>query len=161
MYKSICATVVLLTAFAFMSGSRSADASPTAPISPPIVAHGKLTNQTSTIPTITIFTPAQTGLYRLSIYATISKPDPGSGSDWIVNVGYTDDSGQGQPLGDLLYAYNAYPGEFSIQNFIEGTGGPTVTLEAEGGTPITYSVTENGPPDNSAYSLYYTLERLE
>jgi hypothetical protein len=125
------------------------------------VAHGKLTNETSTIPITTIFTPAQTGLYRLSIYATISRADPGSGSDWIVNASYTDDSDQAQSLGGLLNAFNAYPGEFSIQNFTEGTGGPTVTLEAEAGTPITYSVTENGPPDNSTCSLYYTLERLE
>jgi len=35
------------------------------------------------------------------------------------------------------------------------------TLEAKAGTPVTYDVTLSGPPDNSIYSLYYTLERLE
>jgi hypothetical protein len=35
-------------------------------------------------------------------------------------------------------------------------------FEAKAGTPITYDVNQSGgPPDNSAYSLFYTLERLE
>jgi hypothetical protein len=36
-----------------------------------------------------------------------------------------------------------------------------MTLQIKGGTALTYSVTQSGPPDNSAYLLDYTLERLE
>src|SRR5216684_8145793 len=93
MYKNLCIAVVLLAAFAFMSGSRSADASPVTSISPPIVARGKLVNQTAPIPTTTIFTPTQTGLYRLSVYATISKADPTSAGLWVFSPSWTDDGG--------------------------------------------------------------------
>ena len=40
-------------------------------------------------------------------------------------------------------------------------GGTVIPFEAKAGTSITYSVTQCCNPDNSAYSLYYTLERLE
>jgi hypothetical protein len=39
--------------------------------------------------------------------------------------------------------------------------GAALTLEAKSGTAISYSVIQTGAPDGSAYSLYYTLERLE
>src|SRR5260370_28594260 len=93
MYKSACVVVILLAAFAFTSGSRPADASPTTSIGPAIVARGKLTNQTAPIPSTTIFTPTQTGLYRLSVYATISKADPTGGSFWTLSPSWTDDGG--------------------------------------------------------------------
>src|SRR5260370_18874827 len=95
MYKTLTGAALLLAAFAFTSGSRSADASPATPISPPIVARGKLVNQTATIPSTTIFTPAQDGLYRLSIYATVSIPAPNSGSFWSYNPAW---SAEGGPL---------------------------------------------------------------
>ena len=37
----------------------------------------------------------------------------------------------------------------------------TAPIPETAGTPINLSVTQSGPPDNSTYSLYYTLERLE
>jgi hypothetical protein len=162
MYKSICVVAVLLAAFAFMSGSKPAGASaPTSYASPQIVARGKLANQTAPIPTTTIFTPVQTGLYRLSVYATISKADSNSGSDWLYSMEYADDSGP-QALSQLLYGYNNTPGQFTLYSqFFNDAGGPTVTFEAKAGTPITYGVALQGPPDDSAYSLYYALERLE
>jgi hypothetical protein len=36
-----------------------------------------------------------------------------------------------------------------------------MTIEAKAGTPIAYSVYQQGSPDNSAYSLYYVVERIE
>jgi hypothetical protein len=160
MYKSVCVMVILLAAFAFMSGSRSADASPTTPISPAIVARGKLLNQTAPIPATTIFTPTQTGLYRLSVYATITRADPSSQSDWLYSFGWTDDSG---PVveSDFLYGYPTNVGQFFSYNNSESFGGAALPFEAKAGTPITYSMAQQNGPDNSAYSLYYTLERLE
>jgi len=155
MHKSVCLTVLLISA---LSAAQSRSSSPFT--SPAIVAKAKLTNQTATIPTTTIFTPNEDGLYRLSIYATISKADNNSQAQWLVNVNYTDDSEQSQSLGGLLYGLNNQLGMFEFYDFFLEAG-PTVTFEAKAGTPITYSVTESGPPDNSAYSLYYTLERLE
>lgn len=39
--------------------------------------------------------------------------------------------------------------------------GLTLFLEAKAGTNISFSVTQSGPPDESVYSLYWTLERLQ
>ena len=159
MYKTLTVAALLLAAFAFTSGSRSADASPTTAIGPAIVAKGKLVNQTAPIPTTTIFTPTQTGLYRLSIYATLTKTDPNSSSYWLVNASYTDDAGP-YTLNSLLYTGS--DNEIGpLWLFGSSPVGAVIPFEAKAGTPVTYSVTQNGNPDNSAYSLYYVLERLE
>src|ERR1700730_7883111 len=68
MNKTLCAVALLMGTLA-LTGSQSA-AVPAAPTSPPIIARVKLANQTAAIPTTTIFTPAQTGLYRISLYLT-------------------------------------------------------------------------------------------
>jgi hypothetical protein len=73
MHKTLCVAVLLLPTFALAQGGKSA--TPPFP-SPLIVAKGKLVNQTAPIPTTTIFTPIQTGLYRLSVYATVTKTEP-------------------------------------------------------------------------------------
>jgi hypothetical protein len=159
MYKTLALAILLLPTLTVAQ-----EAKPAAPIpltQPQIVAKGKLPNQTAPIPTTTIFTPTQTGLYRLSIYATISKADPSSGSGWIYNLQYTDDSGP-QILYQFLWGYNNVPGQFTVYSqLFQDFAGPTITFEAKAGTPVSHSLTLSGPPDNSAYSLYYTLERLE
>lgn len=157
MYKTLCVAVLLLPTFALTQARNSA----ATPVSPPIVARGKLVNQTAPIPTTTIFTSAQDGLYRLSAYATIIKADPSSSSSWDYLPSWTDDSGLLNTANPLLFSSpsNQYLGPFAWSDV--GIFGGTLILEAKAGTPITYSVTQSGPPDNSAYSLYYTLERLE
>jgi hypothetical protein len=161
MYKTLTVAALLLAAFAFTSGSRSADASPVTAISPPIVARGKVLNQTAPIPTTTIFTPTQSGLYRLSVYGTITQGSGAGTSFWIYSPAWIDDSGLLQNSANgILESNNDGAGSFLLTNSGFSLGA-TITLEAKAGTPITYSVTQVGPPDNSAYSLYYTLERLE
>lgn len=159
MYRSICAVVVVLAALAFTSGTKPAGASPTTPGGPITVAHGKLVNQTTPIPATTIFTPMQTGLYRLSVYMTMTKADVNSQSEWGFNLDWTDDAGD-QAGNYLLVGFGPVSGQFYVyQSFY--AGGMSMPFEAQAGTPITYTVVQNGGPDNSAYSLYYTLERLE
>lgn len=161
MYKSLCIGVLLLAAFAFTSGHKAADASPTAPTaltSPAIVAKGALPNQTATI-TTTLYTPTQTGLYRLTVYATITKADPNSQSYWYYNLAWTDDGGS-ESEGSIVYQNVIAPRQFIYEGLFT-QGGAIVPFQAKAGTPITHSMLQGGPPDNSAYSLYYTLERLE
>src|SRR5258708_12963707 len=114
MYKSVCVLVVLLAAFAFTSGSRSADASPPTPVSPPIVARAKLVNQTATIPSTTIFAPTQDGLYRLSVYAIVTKTDTNSGSFWSYGPPFTDDRGP-HSLVELFTRYLNILGPFTYE----------------------------------------------
>ncbi len=159
MYKTLTVAALLLAAFAFTSGSRSADASPTAAIGPAIVAKGKLVNQTATIPATAIFTPSQNGLYRLSAYATLITGTCG-GSTWSYTPEWTDDSGV-LSSAYVLQSNNSCPGSFVSFTSSNYQIGATITFEAKGGTAIDYSVSQIGSPDGTAYSLYYTLERLE
>jgi hypothetical protein len=157
MYKALC-MAALLAGLLALTG-RSSSAAPAPFTSPIIVAKGKLVNQTAPIPTTTIFTPAQSGLFRLSVYGTITN---GTGTDltqWNYNPMWTDDSGIPLNAAGMLTSINTHNGSFQWTNI--GQMGAAITLEAKGGTPITYSVTQSGPLDTSAYSLYYTLERLE
>ena len=156
MYKVLCAAAILLASVT-LAPFASASGLP----SPVIVAKGKLTNQTAPIPAITLFTPTQTGLYRLSVYAALLKSNPASNSNWNYNVTWTDDSGVTNNSNPVLYAFGYQnPGIF-FSNLGGTFAGPALTLVAGAGTPITYSMTQSGPPDSSAYSLYWVLERLE
>jgi hypothetical protein len=162
MYKALCIAALLVPTFVFTQESKSISAPAGTFSSPQIVAKAKLPNQTATIPTTTIFTPAQNGLFRLSAYATIVAPALGSSSVWYYNFSWTDDSGIPQGGGNGILcacSTDAGPGAFGW-NFVAGFG-VTLIFEAKAGTPVTYNVTQSGPPDGSAYSLYYTLERLE
>jgi hypothetical protein len=154
MYKALCVVVLLLPTFALTQARSSA----VTPVSPPIVAKGKLLNQTAPIPTTTIFTPTQTGLYRLSVYGTITISTC-SGSFWSFNPGWTDDSGVLSTENQILFSNGDCLGPFNWSSI--GTIGLTMVIEAKAGTAITYNVTQNGSPDGSAYSIYYALERLE
>jgi hypothetical protein len=161
MYKTLTVAALLLAAFAFTSGSRSADASPTTSIGPTIVARGKLVNQTAPIPTTTIFTPTHTGLYRLSVYATVTQNTPPTIQDnFFYYLYWTDDAGaeQSSAWGLTWNSADSVPPFAPGVNSGIGTGDVT-TFEAVGGTTVSYSVT--GAVDGSAFSLYYTVERLE
>ena len=158
MDKILCVAALLVGLLALTG--RSSSAAPAPFTSPMIVAKGKLLNQTAPITTTTIFTPTQTGVYRLSVYATLTQTGLNSQSAWSYNLGWTDDAGT-QSEGALLYCYGSNaPGQFSYENFFP-QGGVVLPFEAKAGMPVTYAVSQIGPPDNSAYSLYYTLERLE
>jgi len=162
MYKTLTVAALLLAVFAFTSGSRSADASPTTAIGPAIVAKGKLVNQTAPIPTTSLFTPTQSGLFRLSAYATITTPDPNSSSSWDYSFTWTDDSGLSQGGGERVLCAcgnDNTPGTFTWQGV--ASFGTTLIFQAKAGIPVTYTVTQDGPVDASVYAVYYTIERLE
>jgi len=131
-------------------------------VSPAIVAKGKLLKQTNTIPTTTLYTPKQTGLFRLSIYGVLLTGN-GYGGTWFVNVGWTDDFGP-EAVNSLIGGTVFYYGQFDQLNLLPAgspLGGPVLTFEAIVGQPITYSVTSNVNMGGSSYSIYYVLERLE
>jgi hypothetical protein len=163
MYKTLCIAVLLLPRFALAQDPRSA----ATPFSPPlIVARGKLINQTITIPSTTIFSPTQTGLYRLSVYATLTTVGT-VGAHWSVNVFWIDDSSVPQSALSVLYGQDSIGGQFTqlgnVGLLAQGLfmGGSTTIIGDKAGQPISYSVTQDGGLDGTSYSLYYTLERLE
>lgn len=137
---------------------RSSSAAPTPFPSPLIVAKGKVLNQTAPA-TATIFTPTQSGLYRLSVYPMIVRTDSTSQSYWCYSPSWSDDSGFWE-ASQILCGYPSLRGPFQyVNNFY--IGGTALVMEVKAGSSITYTVSQVGPSDNSAYSLYYTLERLE
>jgi hypothetical protein len=151
-YKTLCITVLLVGTLA-LTGRNSA-ATPTALPSPVIVAKAALVDQTAPLPTTTIFTAPHDGLYQLTIYASITTADPNSGSSWNFNLSYTD-----------LGATNSWTpwcfGKANTAGFFRNGFPASLALQVKAGTSVTYSVTQNGAADNSAYSLFYTVERLE
>jgi hypothetical protein len=143
MYKALCIAVLSLPTFVLAQ-------------SPQVVAKAKLPHQTATIPTTTIYTPAQTGLYRLSVYATLLTTVENSQSQWNVYVQWTDDA--------VTQYQNVLFSENSLGSFVfpaVGNYGPSITFESKAGTPISYFVTQSNGADGTSYSLYYTLERVE
>jgi hypothetical protein len=162
MYKA-ASLAVLLTLLAFMAGSKSSGSVPVNLTTPMIVASGRLLNQKGAF-SQTIYTPGVSGVFRLSVYATITTADPASSSDWSYGYSWTDASGTLQNVGLALIASNAQLGAFidgaSFGNGIS-TGGFTRTFQANKAMPIIHFTGEGGSPDNSAYSVYYVLERLE
>lgn len=158
MYKTLCAVVLSLITLAFVSGGRRADALPATTISSPlIVVKGKLANVTGVIPQTTIFTPTATGLYRLSVYATTTTADPGSGSFYGYNLFFTDVTGAQQSYQELLASTDGQTGVWN-----QGLVPYSVAFQAEAGTPVSYSLTlEQGPADTAVFALYYVVERLE
>jgi hypothetical protein len=157
MYKPISAIAVVLLIVAFgASESKTAGASPTTPVGPEIVAKGKLLNQTAPIPTTAIFTPTQSGLYRLSFYGSITTADPGSISYYYLNIFWTDVSAAPQIYGGIMTSANGTLGWWE-----NGFPPSPVTFQAIAGAPISFSVGQANGPDSAVYALYYTLERIQ
>ena len=148
MRKAVAVLIVLLASLTFANGQELT--------SPHIVAKGKFVNQNTTF-TKTIFTPKRTGLYRISMYMTMTTNDPHSGSNWNVFLDWIDDSGPQL----TEFAFEPTGAQQGVALCIPSNNiGCSWPLEVTATTPITLSVSQSGPPDNSAYSLYYVIEAL-
>jgi hypothetical protein len=158
MHKAVCVAAILLAAFAFTSGSKPAGAAANSLPSPVVLAKGKLVNQTAAIPTTTMFTPTQDGLYRITVYATLTTSNLSSNSSWGYGIGWTDDAGSANQ-GSVLIGPGAQLGPFTFYGIT--TGGTVLVVEAKSGIPVTYNVSQGGEPDGTAYSLYWTVEKME
>jgi hypothetical protein len=147
MCKTLCVAVLLLSTFVLAQGA-----------SPTIVAKAKLINQTAQIPTTNDLHPRLIGAVPpvgLCNHHHARSQQP------IVLV-------LQRLLGRLFWSANRIYlltqqanhrwQFFQLLNY--QLGGPSLVLEVKAGKAIKYSVTQDSP-NNSAYSLYYTLEQLE
>jgi hypothetical protein len=158
MYKVLCLVGLLLATFALTSGSKPADASASGLPSPVILARVSLTNQTAVIPTTTIFTPAQSGVYRVSTYlAQTANLQTGLGT-WYLEFNWTDEAGAEQATPIFVVDRQAAPQAYGstqagdlVNNF---------TFRAIAGQPVSYSVTDLGSGAAGTYELFIVLERL-
>jgi hypothetical protein len=155
MKKTLLIVVVLLgVALALSFGSAPAPNSPIV-----VVAKGKIVNSSTSIPNTVIVTPARDSVYRISIYATISRTDPNGTALWLYGCSWTDVSGTNQAGCSQFGAGNSQ-GVFT-DDTLNRDGGIVRTIEVKGGTSLNYEMSNIGTPDNSAYSLYYTVEQLQ
>jgi hypothetical protein len=158
-YKNLCVAAILLAIIVFTSGNKPADASAVGLPSPVIVAKVALTGQTAEIPTTTLFTPKDAGVYRISAY--LSMTTRGNDGNYLnLNVGWTDDGGPEGPLqmlnvSDAQTTPSAYA--FGPSSNLE----QTLIVRAVAGAPVTYIVTADGQPISGAYELFLIAERLE
>jgi hypothetical protein len=149
MYKTLCAIALLLGTFA-LTGSQSA-AVPAA-TSAPIIARVALTNQTATIPKTTIFTPTQSGIYRVSPYMGTTQPN--NNGFWYFDFYWTDDGGT-RSAGQML--------SLGSQGFGQDPNGSVVgsfTFRAIAGQPVSYDVSACCGA-SGAYELFFVVERVE
>ncbi len=148
MYKTVCAAAILLAIFVLtVSGSKGAANSTTT--LPVIVARVALINQAMAIPTTTILTPAQSGVFRVSPYMAETF---GSGS-YTFNFNWTDDGGVPESAAMLHLAGSA--GSWGTDANSQTVG--SFTFRAAAGQPVSYSTSGSGGP----YELFLTIERLE
>ncbi|HWY20989.1 MAG TPA: hypothetical protein VNX26_07190 [Candidatus Acidoferrum sp.] len=164
MYKNLCVAILLFATFVFTSGSKPADASPTGPSSPVIVATVKLTGQTAPISSTTLFTPTATGVYRVSAYMTQVTPVNLLNVFWYLNLRWRDDAGAesaavetNNPVLQTLTS-GAPPNAYGFDGIPPGS---TSIIEAKAGQPITYSVVLSAGTSGGTYSLFMVVERLE
>ena len=116
-----------------------------APKVPIIVAQLTLTNQTGPIPQTTIFTPTQSGVYRVSAY--IASTSPGQDDAFSATLVYTDDVA-------LEYA--------ALNNGSSGyyaTSSGFTTFRAIANNPVSF-YTQGSTPQGTTYCVYITIERL-
>ena|SRR5579872_1653833 len=160
-YKRISIAVFSLAVLAFVLRTKPVEAVPNAVSTPVIVAQGSFSNQNRNIRNQTIYTPTQAGVYRLTVYATITTQDTNSTSMWEWSASWTDASGQQQSIYPL-WKWGSELGQFFAfytTNYFT-PGGYSMSIQANARTAITQTMQRSGAPDNSAYSLYYVLERL-
>jgi hypothetical protein len=111
---------------------------------PCVVASVALTNQTTSVSQVPVYTPAQSGMFRVSYY---EESAPIVGSSWIFTWNWTDDTTT-RSYGPFTLSRGSY--------FNAGVPGMWVTA----GQPITYTVTK-GRGGLGSYNLYATVEQIQ
>jgi hypothetical protein len=124
---------------------------------PRVIAKVNLTNQTSAIPTTTLFTAPETGLYRVSGYLTMTTPVIGGSYSWIVPLTWNDDAGTETAFFAAIGTASVPPQDFAGN--ANGTPDSTFVIRVLAGTPVTfYSYTGIA---GGTYALFMVAERLD
>ena len=146
MRTTLC--ILALTLVALTSAS-----SQTTQTFPRVVAKGKFVGQTAPISLGTAFKAIRNGVYRVSMYLTVTTYNSSSSNCWTPEIQWTDDSGLQLSEGHLSACANSA----AVGSSAVGPGLVNV-IEAKGGTHINLGVL--GSSDGSVYSFYYVIEAL-
>jgi hypothetical protein len=136
--KAISILFCIVTAVAASSQTSSSPGRP-ARTAPRIVKVVHLKNQTGSIGPVTLYTPKETGLFRVSLFMVITV---GNGSFGFIDpsIGFTDSVGPNTGVGIQTSLVSKDKGNgFTVTNMFESVGGTPITLttSAEAGSNIT------------------------
>ena len=152
MFRFLCLVALALATFAVI-GDKPAAVPAAMPTYPTVIAKLALMEETQAIPTTTIFNVTESGVYRVSTYASAISGQ--SVAYAFVTLNYTDRAGPEQYYGSELGGGFVPPSAYGLSQ-----AGDTVnsfTFIAVSGTPISFSVTY-APP--LTYDLAIVVERL-
>jgi len=126
-------------------------------VSPRVVARVHLTFRTADLPTtVTLYTPVETGLYRINGYAVATNIEPSSPVFASVFFSFAWNDGVSQKtqagLPALLPPLSLLLGGYSSTNFV---------VRAAETTPITFSAVNFAVnPPNDEFGVLFTIEKL-
>jgi len=116
--------------------------------------------------TMTLYTPEETGLYRINGYAVVTNLDPNAVFVPIFFFGWTDEQStktQQEVAGNPSGLAAGRP--FYLPNFnqVGAYSSTCFVLRSAASTPITFSASDllnPGIPGNDEFSVYFTVEKL-
>jgi hypothetical protein len=119
-----------------------------------MIARGSILSQTVAIPRTTIFTPLQTGMYRISPYMSMTAAS--STGFWTFEFYWTDEGGTNE-ASMLNLDCTRVPAYGQVPN--GGTLG-SFTFRAIAGQPVSYQITDGGTGAGGTYEAFFVVERL-
>ncbi len=161
MYKALCAVGLLLATLVLTSGSKPVDASATGLPSPVVVRRVALTNQTETIPTTTIVTVGQTGMYRVSAYMTAITQSRGTHVKYL-HLNWNDEAGAESLINPFLALDNsgAPPNAYGVSADGSNNVVNNFSFRAVSGTAVSYSISVDNNAAGGTYDLCIVVERV-
>jgi hypothetical protein len=144
---SVFATVVLsILAGLVLKSHRGRGQSPEGPQSPIIIKRVFLVNQTGAPGSVRVFTPSQSGLFRVAFYADIT---PSSTGQMCPDLEWTDEVG--------VEIQGIIPTGLCITDGGEGSG--SVVIHALQNQPVSLNLGLSRPFDGQ-FNLFVTAEQL-
>jgi hypothetical protein len=133
----ISVAVVILAGLCFAQSVRPVE----------VVAEASLTNQIQGNQRRFLYTPKETGMFRVTFYVQCIKGDPQNGQGLSPQLYFTDDTGRDFFSG---HAPDNVPQPPTSYIFV---------IKSIGGSSISWEVAKQGS-DESAYEVYLALERI-
>ena len=163
MHKNLL--IVLLIVVLAVTANHSARGTTDGPITSPVIVKKLVVrNHSGPIQQTTLFTPSQTGLFRISIYMTEITPGNTPANPWMLSLSWSDDAGSeccATVLG--LSTVGTPPFAYAYFSPVVGSANPPtgmVVIEAAAGQPVAYSVDNGAPGTTGTYSIYAVVERM-
>ena len=159
MRKNWVVSLLVLGTFSLGIALRRGGTTPNTPQPPVIVASLSQRGITQGV-TETLFTPAVTGVYRVSFYLAMTTPATGSGTYWTLSLNWRNDTGMEVNNLANLPSVNSPPLDYELNQNLSQYGASPFVFEAVAGQPVTFTLTAPAAPTGTC-GLAMTVERLQ